>query len=117
MKISFAIILSFLLLPLFAGAAGGPSTITSLTDGFVVTENDNTIPVSITINKGFWENQILKNGGTITAYASSGAGAVSQPILWLAPVLPRNPAGSVKTYGGGGVLGVGGLGRTTPIPL
>ena len=59
----------------------------------------------------------MKNGGTITAYASSGAGAVSQPILWLAPVLPRNPAGSVTTYGGGVVLDVGSLRSTTTIPL
>src|SRR3989344_3389441 len=117
MKVSFAIIFSFLLLPLFAGAAGGPYTVTSLTDGFVITENDNTIPVGITINKGFWENQILKHGGIITAYASSGAGAVSQPILWLAPALPRNPAGSVTTYGGGVVLDVGSLRSTTTIPL
>lgn len=117
MKLSTLIICGVLLAPMLANAAGGAFTITSLTDGFVVTENDDTIPVAITINKGFWENLILKQGGKITAYASSGAGTISQPIEWLAPVVPHNPAGNTTAYGGGVVLDANPLRSTTTVPL
>ncbi len=103
--------------PAFTSAAGGPFTITSLSDGFVITENEDTIPVAIATNKGFWENLILKGGGKITAYASSDGAAVSQPIEWLSPQLPRNPAASITAYGGGVVLDASPLRWQTAQPL
>ena len=73
MKITFLTILGIFLLPFLASASGGLFRITSLTNGFIITANDDMIPIGITINKGFWENQILKHDGTITASVSSGA--------------------------------------------
>lgn len=118
MKLSTFIICGVLLFPFLASAAGGGAFwITSLTDGFVITENQDTIPVGITTNKGFWENTILKNGGKITAFVSSSAGTVSQQILWLAPVVPHNQGGSITAYGGGVVLDATPLRGRTALPL
>lgn len=112
-----ALMVPLLWTPVFTSAAGGLFTITSLTNGFVITENYTTIPIGITTNKGFWENQILKHGGTITASVSLSTGTVSQQILWLAPVVPHNPAGSITAYSGGVVLDVKSLRSTTTVPL
>jgi len=112
-----ALTIPLLCTPVFVSATGGLFRITSLTNGFVITANDDTIPIGITINKGFWENQILKHGGKITAYASAGDTTISQPIEWLAPVVPHNPAGSITAYGGGIVLDANHLRGQTAMPL
>ncbi|MDO8564669.1 MAG: hypothetical protein Q7R88_01600 [bacterium] len=112
-----ALMMPLLWTPFLASATGGLFTITSLTNGFVITANDDTIPIGITINKGFWENQILKHDGTITASVSSGAGTISQTIEWLAPVVPHNSAGSITAYSGGVVLDTNSLRSTTTVPI
>ena len=117
MKITFLTILGIFLLPFLASASGGLFRITSLMNGFIITANDDMIPIGITINKGFWENQILKHDGTITASVSSGAGTISQTIEWLAPVVPHNPAGSITAYSGGVVLDAKPLRDRTTLPL
>ena len=116
MKIFTFVICGILLLPLFTSAAGGPFTITSLTNGFVITENED-IPIGIATNKGFWEDQILKLGGKITVHASAEDKTVSQPIEWLAPVVPRNPVARITAYGGGVVLDANPLRGRTALPL
>lgn len=116
MKITLVTILGIFLLPFLAGAAGGPFTITSLTNGFVITENED-IPIGTVTNKGFWEDQILKLGGKITVHTSAGGKTVSQPIEWLAPVVPRNPAARITVYGGGVVLDANPLRGRTALPL
>lgn len=96
MKFILTTLTILLLLPLFAGAMGGPITITSPSDGFVITGEEDTIPVGGTIIKGFWDSQILKLGGQMTASVSAGDKQISQIVEYVFPSL--HPTGKYS-YG------------------
>ncbi|MBI2054861.1 MAG: hypothetical protein HYT39_02050 [Candidatus Sungbacteria bacterium] len=112
MKTSFAIILNILLLPLLAGAAGRPIAITSLSEGFLITGEQDTIPVGGTITKGLWEGLILKQGGQLIVSASTDSKQISQDVEQVFSSL--NPPGR---YGFGIALDADVLRSETEVPL
>ncbi|MBI2639551.1 MAG: hypothetical protein HYW90_01515 [Candidatus Sungbacteria bacterium] len=112
MKTSFAIIIGISLLPLFTGAAGGPIMISSLSEGFVITGEQDTLPIGGTIAKGFWDGPILKLGGQLIVSASTDSKQISQGVEQVFPSL--RPAGK---YGFGIVLDANVLRSKTEVPL
>ncbi len=112
MKTAFTTILGILLLPLFVGAVSGPIVISSLEEGFVITGEQDTIPVGGTINKGFWDNPILKLGGQVVVSASTSGKQISQAVEYVFPSL--HPAGK---YGFGIALDANALRGETELPL
>lgn len=114
MKTSFATILGIALLPLsiFASTGSGPIVITSLSEGFVISEEADTIPVGGTIVKGFWENPISKLGGRVVVSASAGSKQISQAVEYVFPSL--HPTGK---YGFGIALDADAIRGATELPL
>lgn len=91
--------------------AGGPITLTSLVDGFVITGEEDSVPVGGTISKGFWDGQILKHGGQIIVSASTGSARISQAVEHVFPSIS-----SPNVYGYGIALDANALRSTTDMP-
>ena len=98
---------SLLLLPVFAGASIKQVSISSPANGYLQRQSEQVISISGTIQKRLWENQILKQGGTVTIYASAADRQLSYPLTEVTPLV--NLRGRITGYDYNKLVNVEGL--------
>lgn len=108
------VVSALLLLPLLINAGSDPITILSPSNSFVVTKEQHALTVSGAIEKGFWENKVLRSRGALTVSVFAADKQTSENI----EVIPvKNQKGKVTGYNFSTTVDVDSLRGATELSL
>jgi len=108
------VVSALLLFPFLINAGSDPITILSPSNGFVVTKEQHVLTVSGAIEKGFWENKVLRSKGVLT-FSVFAADKQTSENIEVVPV--KNQKGKVIGYNFSATVDVDSLRGATELSL